>query len=175
MRFTVQELMKRGVGADRIHISMERNMKCAVGLCGHCQYGPQFVCKDGPVFRYDTVDRAHSVVSYWTIDGVHLGDLPLATGFPTGLSPSGTYISYLQATNLSAGDMVVSTLDGLEVARTHLPFMDLHPVWMSDGAMMFCQHDASFVGEHQGRWDLFSPQRPFIPGDPFQSCLLDAR
>ena len=36
-------------------ISMERNMKCGVGFCGHCQFGPLFVCKDGPVFRYDRV------------------------------------------------------------------------------------------------------------------------
>ena len=34
---------------------MERNMKCAVGFCGHCQYGPHFICKDGPVFRYEQI------------------------------------------------------------------------------------------------------------------------
>lgn len=34
---------------------MERNMKCGIGLCGHCQFGPAFVCKDGPVFRYDHI------------------------------------------------------------------------------------------------------------------------
>jgi len=53
MRFTVLELEKRGVVDDRIYISMERNMKCGVGLCGHCQLGPTFVCKDGPVYRFD--------------------------------------------------------------------------------------------------------------------------
>ncbi len=36
-------------------VSMERNMQCAVGLCGHCQLGPEFICKDGPVFRYDRI------------------------------------------------------------------------------------------------------------------------
>ena len=41
--------------ADRIYVSMERNMKCAVGLCGHCQFGPDFVCKDGPVMRFDKI------------------------------------------------------------------------------------------------------------------------
>jgi NAD(P)H-flavin reductase len=51
MRFAVRELEKRGVAPDHIWLSMERNMKCAVGFCGHCQYGPSFVCKDGPVFR----------------------------------------------------------------------------------------------------------------------------
>jgi NAD(P)H-flavin reductase len=55
MRFTVAELAKRGVAAENIFISMERNMKCAVGFCGHCQFGPTFMCKDGPVFRYDRV------------------------------------------------------------------------------------------------------------------------
>jgi NAD(P)H-flavin reductase len=55
MRFTAAELEKRGVAAEHIFVSMERNMKCAVGFCGHCQYGPNFVCKDGPVFPYSTV------------------------------------------------------------------------------------------------------------------------
>lgn len=56
MRHTVMELQRRGLAASQIHISMERNMKCAVGFCGHCQYGPTFVCKDGPVYRFDTIE-----------------------------------------------------------------------------------------------------------------------
>jgi NAD(P)H-flavin reductase len=55
MRFTVIELQKRGVGEENIFISMERNMKCAVGFCGHCMFGPTFICKDGPVFRFDRI------------------------------------------------------------------------------------------------------------------------
>jgi NAD(P)H-flavin reductase len=55
MRFTVAALHERGLAADRIYISMERNMKCAVGLCGRCQFGPAFICRDGPVFRYDRI------------------------------------------------------------------------------------------------------------------------
>jgi NAD(P)H-flavin reductase len=55
MRYTVQELERRGVALENIHLSMERNMKCAVGWCGHCQFGPTFICKDGPVFRYDRI------------------------------------------------------------------------------------------------------------------------
>jgi NAD(P)H-flavin reductase len=55
MRFTVLELQKRGVQAENIFVSMERNMKCAIGFCGHCQFGPTFICKDGPVFRYDRI------------------------------------------------------------------------------------------------------------------------
>ncbi|MCS7158086.1 MAG: FAD/NAD(P)-binding protein [Blastocatellia bacterium] len=55
MRFTALELERRGVKADNIFLSMERNMKCAIGFCGHCQFGPTFVCKDGPVFRYSRI------------------------------------------------------------------------------------------------------------------------
>ncbi len=55
MRFTALELEKRGIPTDHIYLSMERNMKCGIGLCGHCQFGPAFICKDGPVFRYDAI------------------------------------------------------------------------------------------------------------------------
>jgi NAD(P)H-flavin reductase len=57
MRFTTMELMKRGVNSDDIFVSLERNMKCAIGLCGHCQFGSLFVCKDGPVFRHSQVEQ----------------------------------------------------------------------------------------------------------------------
>jgi NAD(P)H-flavin reductase len=56
MRFTVMGLQKLGIASQQIFLSMERNMKCAVGFCGHCQYGPTFVCKDGPVFRFDRIE-----------------------------------------------------------------------------------------------------------------------
>lgn len=55
MRFTAMALQKREVPLQNIYLTMERNMKCAIGLCGHCQMGPLFVCKDGPVFRYDRI------------------------------------------------------------------------------------------------------------------------
>lgn len=55
MRFTVMDLVQRGVAEDRIFVSMERNMKCAIGFCGHCQFGPTFLCKDGPVLCYDRI------------------------------------------------------------------------------------------------------------------------
>jgi NAD(P)H-flavin reductase len=55
MHFAVLELTNRGVDAGKIHLSMERNMKCAVGFCGHCQFGPTFICKDGPVFPYERI------------------------------------------------------------------------------------------------------------------------
>jgi NAD(P)H-flavin reductase len=62
MRFAVTALLNAGLSERSIHLSMERNMKCAVGFCGHCQFGGSFICRDGPVYRYDQVrsliDRA---------------------------------------------------------------------------------------------------------------------
>ena len=55
MRFVGRELNDLGITDENIYISMERNMQCAVGFCGHCQYGPTFICKDGPVFRFDRI------------------------------------------------------------------------------------------------------------------------
>jgi NAD(P)H-flavin reductase len=55
MLAAVKELLPRGVPESSIWLSMERNMQCAVGHCGHCQHGPRFVCKDGPVFNYPDV------------------------------------------------------------------------------------------------------------------------
>jgi NAD(P)H-flavin reductase len=52
MRFVIFEALARKVPKEAIYISMERNMNCALGFCGHCQLGPVFVCKDGPVFSY---------------------------------------------------------------------------------------------------------------------------
>jgi sulfhydrogenase subunit gamma (sulfur reductase) len=57
MRYAVRDLLSQGVSAERIHVSLERNMKCAVGFCGHCQFGPAFLCKEGPVFRYDRIRK----------------------------------------------------------------------------------------------------------------------
>lgn len=55
MRYAARRLIGLGLDETSIFVSMERNMKCATGLCGHCQTGPYFACKDGPVFRYDEV------------------------------------------------------------------------------------------------------------------------
>ncbi|MBU3887737.1 Ni/Fe hydrogenase subunit gamma [Methylosinus sporium] len=52
MRFVANALLERGVAQERVYLSMERNMKCAIGWCGHCQFGPVFICRDGPVFPY---------------------------------------------------------------------------------------------------------------------------
>ena len=53
MWYAVKSARQLGVPPENIWLNMERNMNCAVGLCGHCQYGPAFICKDGPVLRYD--------------------------------------------------------------------------------------------------------------------------
>jgi NAD(P)H-flavin reductase len=57
MNFALLELERRGVPPSRLFVSLERNMKCGVGLCGHCQMGPFFVCRDGPVFPRERVAR----------------------------------------------------------------------------------------------------------------------
>ena len=51
MQATVETLGDRGLAPDRIWVTLERHMECGVGLCGHCQMGPYFVCRDGPVFN----------------------------------------------------------------------------------------------------------------------------
>jgi anaerobic sulfite reductase subunit B len=55
MRFSAQALLDRGVPPSRIFVSMERNMQCGVGHCGHCQLGPTLICRDGPVYRWDVL------------------------------------------------------------------------------------------------------------------------
>jgi NAD(P)H-flavin reductase len=55
MRVAADALRAKGIPTDRIYFSMERNMKCALGVCGRCQFGPAFICKDGPVLRLDRI------------------------------------------------------------------------------------------------------------------------
>ncbi len=55
MRIGVPILVRRGIPETAIYVSLERHMECGIGLCGHCQMGPYFLCKDGPVMRYDTI------------------------------------------------------------------------------------------------------------------------
>jgi NAD(P)H-flavin reductase len=56
MRLGASILIGRGLPAAAIHVSLERHMECGIGLCGHCQMGPYFLCKDGPVMRYDRIE-----------------------------------------------------------------------------------------------------------------------
>lgn len=64
MRFVVYEALARRVPTDHIYLSLERNMKCGLGLCGRCQHGPFFVCQDGPVFRFDTIEPYFQVEDF---------------------------------------------------------------------------------------------------------------
>lgn len=57
MTYAARALLDRGVPRERIWVSMERNMHCGLGHCGHCQLGPYLICRDGPVFRLDAVER----------------------------------------------------------------------------------------------------------------------
>ena len=56
MRFVIYEALARRVPKESIFLSMERNMKCAIGFCGHCQFGPIFICKDGPVLNFAAIE-----------------------------------------------------------------------------------------------------------------------
>lgn len=57
MQSCIKELIIRGVAGEKIFLSMERNMNCGVGICGHCMFGPKFICKDGPVFRFSEIEE----------------------------------------------------------------------------------------------------------------------
>jgi NAD(P)H-flavin reductase len=57
MRLGARALVQRGVPAGQVHLSMERSMKCGVGLCGHCQWGPALLCKQGPVYGWSEAER----------------------------------------------------------------------------------------------------------------------
>ena len=64
MTLSVNALLGRGVRADRLRLSMERNMKCGVGLCGHCQLRELFICVDGPVLDYE---RLAPLLDVWEL------------------------------------------------------------------------------------------------------------
>ena len=55
MKFAMLKLLEFGFGAENIYLSMEKNMSCGIGKCGHCMLGKYYVCKDGPVFTYDQI------------------------------------------------------------------------------------------------------------------------
>jgi NAD(P)H-flavin reductase len=61
MKYCIDDLRSLGIPKHNIYLSMERNMKCAIGFCGHCQFGPNFICKDGPVFNYSHVKRIFDI------------------------------------------------------------------------------------------------------------------
>ncbi len=55
MRFAMLKLLEFGFGEEQIYLSMEKNMSCGIGKCGHCMIGKYYCCKDGPVFTYDQI------------------------------------------------------------------------------------------------------------------------
>ncbi|MEM4564165.1 MAG: FAD/NAD(P)-binding protein [Desulfurococcaceae archaeon] len=64
MKVAVRRLIERGLKADKIFLSLERRMRCGMGVCGTCQFGHYFVCKDGPVFSY------YELMNYLWVDGI---------------------------------------------------------------------------------------------------------
>ncbi len=56
MAYVAKSAALRGIPDANVWVTLERNMNCAIGLCGHCQLGPQFICKNGPVFRFDVIN-----------------------------------------------------------------------------------------------------------------------
>jgi len=64
MRFVVYEALARRIPREQIYLSLERNMKCAVGFCGHCQLGPFFLCKEGPVLSFDRLEPFFGVEEF---------------------------------------------------------------------------------------------------------------
>ncbi len=61
MRFIAQSLLAQGLDASQVFISLDRNMKCGIGLCGHCQFHGEFVCRTGPIYRYSDIASLLSV------------------------------------------------------------------------------------------------------------------
>jgi len=64
MRAAIEPLLREGVPENDLWLSMERNMQCAIGHCGHCQYGDKFICKDGPVFPYAEIKHLFGQAGY---------------------------------------------------------------------------------------------------------------
>ena len=64
MRFVIYEALARRIPKERIFVSLERNMKCAIGFCGHCQYGPMFLCQEGPILSFNRIEPFFGVEAF---------------------------------------------------------------------------------------------------------------
>ncbi len=64
MHTAIRSLMNKDIPEKNIYLSMERNMECGIGQCGHCQYGGLFICKDGPIFSYPEIKALFSVPGF---------------------------------------------------------------------------------------------------------------
>lgn len=63
MKFATRKLLEKQFRTENIYLSLEKNMSCGMGKCGHCQLGPYFVCKDGPVFNYAQIKNEPEIWS----------------------------------------------------------------------------------------------------------------
>ena len=61
MKFATKKLLDMGFKEENTYLSMEKNMSCGLGKCGHCRLGTYYACKDGPVFRYDKIKNFHEI------------------------------------------------------------------------------------------------------------------
>ena len=61
MKFSTKKLLEMGFKPENIYLSMEKNMSCGIGKCGHCRLGIYYACKDGPVFTYDQIKDFHEI------------------------------------------------------------------------------------------------------------------
>ncbi|MDD5674344.1 MAG: hypothetical protein PHC61_09280, partial [Chitinivibrionales bacterium] len=61
MKFGTLKLLELGYKPAGIYLSMEKNMSCGIGKCGHCRIGPYYACKDGPVFSYDLIKNESKI------------------------------------------------------------------------------------------------------------------
>jgi len=61
MKFTTLKLLELGLKPHNLYLSMEKNMSCGLGKCGHCRLGKYYVCKDGPVFRFEDIKDIHDI------------------------------------------------------------------------------------------------------------------
>ena len=61
MKFATIKLLDMGFKEENIYLSMEKNMSCGIGKCGHCRLGTYYACKDGPVFTYSQIKDFHGI------------------------------------------------------------------------------------------------------------------
>ncbi|MFH1379646.1 MAG: FAD/NAD(P)-binding protein [bacterium] len=61
MKFATRKVVEMGFKDEHIYLSMEKNMSCGIGKCGHCRLGTYYACKDGPVFTYDKIKMLHEI------------------------------------------------------------------------------------------------------------------
>jgi hypothetical protein len=123
---------------------------------------------------HPSIDRQRQTVTYWTPDGVELGEWTVPVGaFNLRLSPAGTYVAYAISGSTGRSNGFVVALDGSPVATMPSNILGVGP-WISDGSMLTCTNDNT-LGQWPARWDLFSPVKNLVPGNPYKACLTAAR